>query len=101
MPNYAKHLLRIPTALHKELKALADNENRSLTNYIVHVLEEHMSNKNQFTNESVIKEQVSSYDETVKFDTGLTKKEMEETADIVLKLLEERLNAMKNTSDDK
>lgn len=38
----AQHLLRIPQELKDELKTLADNDNRSLNNYLTTILEEHV-----------------------------------------------------------
>lgn len=42
MSNVLKFSLRMPEDIHTEIKKLADQDDRSLNNYIVKVLENHI-----------------------------------------------------------
>lgn len=42
MSDFLRFSLRIPTETHKSLKELADQDNRSLNNYIIKVLDNHV-----------------------------------------------------------
>jgi predicted DNA-binding protein len=41
--DISKFVVRIPANLHERIKILADRDNRSMNNYIIKVLEEHVS----------------------------------------------------------
>jgi predicted HicB family RNase H-like nuclease len=47
MKNIIKFSLRIPEQIHNQLKELADKDSRSLNNYIIKVLEEHINQMEQ------------------------------------------------------
>ena len=50
MSEVAKFSLRLPKELNLKLKQLADKDSRSLNNYIIKVLEEHVNKMEQHKN---------------------------------------------------
>ncbi|MCM3110044.1 toxin-antitoxin system HicB family antitoxin [Lederbergia lenta] len=45
MSDQSRVLLRLPSDLHEKLKTMAENDNRSLNNYLVNLLDEYVTDK--------------------------------------------------------
>jgi hypothetical protein len=85
--------LRLPKDTHKSLKMFSEQDNRSLHNYILTVLEEHID-KQHDARESIILEEQMSY------DSELTNEQMEAAIKAMYNLVKSS-KGNKNTSNDK
>jgi predicted transcriptional regulator len=83
----------IPKELKEQVKDLADKEKRSMGNYIVQILEEHVKQKQAKAAEVVLEEQMS-------YDSELTNEQMEAAIKAMYNLVKSS-KGNKNTSNDK
>jgi hypothetical protein len=94
--DISKFVVRIPANLHERIKMLADRDNRSMNNYIIKVLEEHIVKQQIESNDSLVMER------TIEYNSSTSDDEIKESIESIFNLIEMKVKEKynKNTSED-
>lgn len=84
----------IPKYLKDQIKDLADRENRSMGNYVAHILEEYVKQQHDMKDGIVMEKQLV-------YNSYISDEDMEETVESVFNLIDMKIKEKynKNTSD--